>query len=212
MKWVSYRTSDGSPRVGLVQDERILGHRAGLSLLDVLRSAGGLTATAAALESDPSEVVDLSTAELLAPIVTPPAVRNFAAFERHVSNSSRVATGNAAVSPAWYRQPVFFFSNPAVIHGPYEDVSIPSRTTAWDYEVEVAAVIAEDCSDLKPETAEQHIAGYLIYCDWSARDLSSDEMGFPYGPSKSKDSATTLGPYLVTNSNRTGPARVTGCA
>ncbi|WP_063775600.1 fumarylacetoacetate hydrolase family protein [Actinoplanes rectilineatus] len=198
MRWVSYRSFDGSERCGLVEDGKILGHTAGITLLDLLRSGEGLEAAGALLRSNPAEVVDLSWADILAPIPVPPSVRDFAAFERHISNTSRVATGDPTVSPVWYEEPVFYFSNPAAIRGPRDNVAMPSRTSQWDYEVEVAAVIGDDCSDLDPDTAERHIAGYLVYCDWSARDISGREMGFVFGPSKSKDAATSLGPYLVT--------------
>jgi 2-keto-4-pentenoate hydratase/2-oxohepta-3-ene-1,7-dioic acid hydratase in catechol pathway len=59
-------------------------------------------------------------------------------------------------------------------------------------------VIAHGCSNLDAATAEQHIAGYLVHCDWTARDLSAGQMGFVYSPSKSKDTSTSLGPFLVT--------------
>jgi 2-keto-4-pentenoate hydratase/2-oxohepta-3-ene-1,7-dioic acid hydratase in catechol pathway len=140
----------------------------------------------------------LSSVQLLAPIPVPPSVRDFASFERHVANAGRVATGKAAVSPVWYRHPVFYFSNPAAIKGPGDDVRISPGSQRWDYEVEVAAVIADECSDLDPGTAEDHIAGFMTYCDWSARDFRADEVQFVYGPSKSKDGATSLGPFLVT--------------
>ncbi len=198
MKWVSYRSFDGSERCGLVQESKILGHTAGTTLLDVLRSGEGLEATAALLTSNPAEIVDLAWADVLAPIPVPPSVRDFAAFERHVRNAGVAAGGAGTVSSIWYEEPVFHFSNPAAIRGPRADVAVPAMTKSWDYEVEVAAVIADDCSDLDPMTAERHIAGYLVYCDWSARDVSAREMGFVFGPSKSKDSATSLGPYLVT--------------
>lgn len=198
MKWVSYRSSDGSERCGLVQGGKILGHVPGITLLDVLRSGEGLEAAAALVTSNPAEIVDLAWADVLAPIPVPPSVRDFAAFERHLSNAAVAAGGDGTISPVWYEEPVFYFSNPAAIRGPRDDVPVPAGTTAWDYEVEVAAVIADDCSDLDAATAENHIAGYLVYCDWSARDLSAREMGFVFGPSKSKDAATSLGPYLVT--------------
>ncbi|WP_063630383.1 fumarylacetoacetate hydrolase family protein [Amycolatopsis thermoflava] len=198
MKWVSYRSFDGSERCGLVRGAKVLGHAAGITMLDVLRSGEGLEAAAALVTSNPAEVVDLALADLLAPIPTPPSIRDFAAFERHVRNAGVVAGGDGTISSVWYEEPVFYFSNPAAIRGPRDDIPVPAMTKAWDYEVEVAAVIADDCSDLDPATAESHIAGYLVYCDWSARDVSARERGFVFGPSKSKDTATSLGPYLVT--------------
>ncbi|MFD5235951.1 fumarylacetoacetate hydrolase family protein [Streptomyces tendae] len=193
MRWVSYRSADGSTRCGVVRDDKI--HALGTDLLELLCADGGLASAAA---REPTEIVELATAHLLAPLPAPPAVRNFAAFERYISNAGKAAVGDGTVSPAWYEAPRFFFSNPAAIKGPHDEIPIAPGVKLWDYEVEVAAVIAEDCSNLDAAMAEQHIAGYLVYCDWSARDISASEMGFVYGPSKSKDASTSLGPFLVT--------------
>jgi 2-keto-4-pentenoate hydratase/2-oxohepta-3-ene-1,7-dioic acid hydratase in catechol pathway len=77
-------------------------------------------------------------------------------------------------------------------------VAVPPGCTWFDYELEVAAVVGRGGSDLHPEEAEAHIAGYTILCDWSARDLQAREMRQRLGPAKGKDSATSLGPWLVT--------------
>jgi 2-keto-4-pentenoate hydratase/2-oxohepta-3-ene-1,7-dioic acid hydratase in catechol pathway len=67
-----------------------------------------------------------------------------------------------------------------------------------DFELEIAVVIGREGRDLTPEEARHHIAGYTILNDWSARDLQSREMKVGLGPCKGKDTATTLGPWLVT--------------
>jgi 2-keto-4-pentenoate hydratase/2-oxohepta-3-ene-1,7-dioic acid hydratase in catechol pathway len=76
----------------------------------------------------------------------------------------------------------------------------PSRRgcSVFDFELEVAAVVGMAGRDLTLDEAEQAIAGYLIMNDWSARDLQLAEMRGPLGPAKGKDSAITLGPWLVT--------------
>jgi 2-keto-4-pentenoate hydratase/2-oxohepta-3-ene-1,7-dioic acid hydratase in catechol pathway len=53
-------------------------------------------------------------------------------------------------------------------------------------------------SDLDPATAEEHIAGYLVMCDWSARDVQQHEMLGNLGPAKGKDTATSFSGFLVT--------------
>ena len=53
-------------------------------------------------------------------------------------------------------------------------------------------------SDLRPEEAERHIAGFTVMNDWSARDVQRREMKLSMGPVKGKDFATSLGPFLVT--------------
>jgi len=66
-------------------------------------------------------------------------------------------------------------------------------------------------SDLDPAVAEQHIAGYLVMSDWSARDLQGQEMKGLLGPAKGKDTATSFSAALVTpdESRLTGRARPT---
>jgi 2-keto-4-pentenoate hydratase/2-oxohepta-3-ene-1,7-dioic acid hydratase in catechol pathway len=145
---------------------------------------------------DPADVVDLAHVTLRAPVPAPPSIRDFMAFEEHVVNSR--ARAKATIDPDWYELPVFYFTNPATVHGPTQDVAVPPGCSWFDYELEVAAVVGRGGSNLTPDRAEAHIAGYTIMCDWSARDLQAREMTQRLGPAKGKDSATTLGPWLVT--------------
>jgi 2-keto-4-pentenoate hydratase/2-oxohepta-3-ene-1,7-dioic acid hydratase in catechol pathway len=67
-----------------------------------------------------------------------------------------------------------------------------------DFELEVAAIVGRAGTDLDPREAEQHIAGFCVMNDWSARDVQRREMKLSMGPVKGKDFATSLGPMLVT--------------
>ncbi|GAA3165935.1 fumarylacetoacetate hydrolase family protein [Nonomuraea salmonea] len=106
--------------------------------------------------------------------------------------------GRGGVPDAWYDAPTFYFSNPYALIGAHDDVPVPPGCRAFDFELEVAAVIGKKGADLSPEQARDHIYGYTIFNDWSARDLQSREMQVGLGPCKGKDTATTLGPWLVT--------------
>jgi len=128
----------------------------------------------------------LGEVELLAPVFKPPSVRDFYAFEQHVK-TARVSRG-LDVPEEWYRQPVFYFSNPNAIYGPDEEVPYPEGSEELDYELEVAAIIG----------ADQAIGGFTVMNDWSARDLQRNEMKVGLGPAKGKDFATSLGPVVVT--------------
>ncbi len=128
----------------------------------------------------------LAGVRLRAPIPQPPSVRDFYAFEQHVATAR--ASRGLEVPPEWYGQPVFYFSNPAAIFGPDDEIAFPPTSSAWDYELEVAAVVG----------AEGRIAGFTILNDWSARDLQRAEMTVGLGPAKGKDFATSIGPVLVT--------------
>ncbi len=133
---------------------------------------------------------------LLPPVPRPPSIRDFMAFEEHVVTAS--AAIGLTVDPLWYAQPVFYFTNPAALRGAHDPVAISPGSAAFDYELEVAAVIGREGSDLTPEEAVEHIAGYTLFCDWSARDLQGEEMKLNLGPAKGKDSASSCGPWMLT--------------
>jgi 2-keto-4-pentenoate hydratase/2-oxohepta-3-ene-1,7-dioic acid hydratase in catechol pathway len=128
----------------------------------------------------------LDEVDLRPPVLHPPSVRDFMAFEEHVATTR----GNSGreVPKEWYEVPVFYFSNPAAIYGPGDDVPYPEGTAELDYELEVAAVVG----------AEGRIAGFTVMNDWSARDLQRQEMRVGLGPAKGKDFATSFGPVVVT--------------
>ncbi|MET9377354.1 fumarylacetoacetate hydrolase family protein [Streptomyces sp. NPDC002992] len=169
------------------------------SLTDLIREtdglAGLLAAGAAALDVPPGPHV--SQVRLLPPL-QPSSVRDFVTFEEHVEGVRRSVSGEAGVPDQWYVAPTFYFTSPHAIYGPQDDVPMPPGSSVLDFELEVAAVIGRDGRDLTPETARDHIIGYTIFNDWSARDLQSAEMRVGLGPCKGKDTASTLGPYLVT--------------
>jgi 2-keto-4-pentenoate hydratase/2-oxohepta-3-ene-1,7-dioic acid hydratase in catechol pathway len=147
-------------------------------------------------ERDPADVVDLDGLWLLAPIPAPPTVRDFYAFEQHV-RTARQRRG-LEMDPDWYELPVFYFSNPYAIIGPDVAVATAPGSAEMDFELEVAAVVGRSGSNLHPDRAEAHIAGYCVMNDWSARDVQRREMRLSMGPVKGKDFATSLGPTLVT--------------
>jgi fumarylacetoacetate (FAA) hydrolase len=128
----------------------------------------------------------LDDVDLRPPVLHPPSVRDFMAFEEHVVNAR--GRRGAEVPPEWYETPVFYFSNPAAMYGPDQDVPYPEGTEELDYELECAAVIG----------AEGQIGGFTVLNDWSARDLQRHEMRVGLGPAKGKDFATSIGPVLVT--------------
>jgi fumarylacetoacetate (FAA) hydrolase len=102
------------------------------------------------------------------------------------------------VPDAWYRLPIFYFSNVSEIRGPDQPVWAPDSSNELDYELEIAALIDTPVKNLSAERGEEAIGGYFVMNDWSARDLQRDETTVRLGPAKGKDFATTLGPYLVT--------------
>jgi fumarylacetoacetate (FAA) hydrolase len=129
----------------------------------------------------------LEEVALRAPVPRPPAIRDFYAYEGHV-RAGFARRGSDAIPDAWYEAPVFYFSNPASVHGPDEPVRRPEGCEQLDFELEIAAII----------DGSGEIAGFTLMNDWSARDIQRREMTVGLGPAKGKDFATSLGPALVT--------------
>jgi len=216
MRLVTYRHGlhGAAAQVGVVQGDRVLraaallGETAPLEMRGLLeRGPGGLIGLgeavagfaagfAAALAVPPEIAVPVWECELLAPVPSPPSLRDFYAFEQHVAAGYR-ARGRE-VPGAWYEVPVFYFSHAGGVHGPDAPVRRPAGTQELDFELEVACVIGQGGRDIPAERAWEHVAGLTILNDWSARDVQRQEMSVGLGPAKGKDFASSLGPWLVT--------------
>ena len=100
--------------------------------------------------------------------------------------------------PQWYEVPVFYFSNATALKRDGDSVFGPANSQALDYELEIALMIGKPAINLpSDDSAMDCVAGFTIFNDWSARDLQRIEMSVGLGPSKSKDFANSLGPWLV---------------
>jgi fumarylacetoacetate (FAA) hydrolase len=150
----------------------------------------------AAASEDDEAIFDVADLHFGPPILRPPSLRDFYAFEQHVGTMWK--RRGAEIPEAWYRLPIFYFSNVSEIRGPGDPVWAPSGSSELDYELEVAALIDTPARDLPAERAEEAIGGYLILNDWSARDLQREETTVRLGPAKGKDFASSIGPWLVT--------------
>jgi fumarylacetoacetate (FAA) hydrolase len=148
--------------------------------------------------ADPEDEAILDARDLRfgPPILQPPSLRDFYAFERHVKTMWERRGGT--VPEAWYRIPIFYFGNVSEIRGPGDPVWAPRGSRELDYELEVAALVDTPAVDLEPDRADEAIGGYTILNDWSARDLQREETTVRLGPAKGKDFATSIGPWLVT--------------
>lgn len=197
MRFAGWTEDGGATRVGLLEGETLHALPAGTDLVGLLADAPTSLEAAAERARAGGQTVALADAALTAPL-HPPAVRDFIAFEQHIEGMALGRGPGATANPGLYEVPVFYFSNPNGVVGPFDDVALPPGCELFDFELEVAAVIGRPGRDLTPEQACEHIAGYLIYNDWSARDTQLAEMALGFGPVKGKDSATTLGPWLVT--------------
>ena len=157
---------------------------------------------------DDSAILDGADLDFGPPILRPPSLRDFYAFEGHVRTMWERRGGE--VPETWYRLPIFYFSNVSEIRGPNDPIWCPAASTELDYELEVAALVDTPALDVGPERAEAAIGGYTIFNDWSARDLQREETVVRLGPAKGKDFASSFGPWLVTPDELADARRGTG--
>lgn len=161
----------------------------------------------------------LSELRLLAPLPRPRSLRDCMAFEQHYLQSLRggarlkfpvvaqldqltrkLGLPLIRVPRLFHELPVYYKGNPASVVGHETDVIWPTYSECMDFELEVGLYIHKAGKDLTPEQALQHIAGYTIFNDFSARDAQLREMDLRLGPAKGKDFDTgnVMGPFLVT--------------
>lgn len=165
-------------------------------------------------------ILPLEKAKLLPPLPVPESIRDAMAFEDHIINAIRMAglgpfgrldemlekragrdyTLARLLNRTWYRAPVYYKSNRFSVVGHGADVEIPSYCRIFDYELEWGVVIGRGGRDIPEAQARDHIAGYTLFNDFSARDTQLKEMGGRLGPAKGKDFDTgnAIGPWLVT--------------
>jgi 2-keto-4-pentenoate hydratase/2-oxohepta-3-ene-1,7-dioic acid hydratase in catechol pathway len=198
VRWVTYDGGTG-PRTGILDGKTVRGCRPGVDLLTLLEAGDDVLAEAGnTARRAPHELRPLDDVRLLAPLPRPPSVRDGLCFLDHLRGSYRALGRSQDLDPAWSQGPAFYFSNAAAIVGPHDDVPVAPGSRMFDLELEVGAVIGRAGRDLDPATAERHIVGYTLFNDWTARDHQLRDLALGIGMGKSKDSATTLGPALVT--------------
>jgi fumarylacetoacetate (FAA) hydrolase len=190
MKFATVSTLRASSQPALVVDDRV--HTLPYPDMQAVIAAGAESAASRASK----EALSFDEVNFLSPI-QPRTLRDAYAFEAHVKTANR--NRGQDVPENWYKFPVFYFSNPNNNYGHEDVIHCPPYTQALDYELEIAVVIGTPGINIKPEDAPNHIFGYTIFNDWSARDLQVQEMKVNFGPVKSKDFACSFGPVIVTS-------------
>jgi len=165
-------------------------------------------------------VLQRADVRLRAPIQPPPQMRDCSCFELHLRQSFAAARKIRAlrtpdpeatlkamntraddrVIETFNRQPIYYKCNRFAVIGADDDVVWPSFSKALDFELEFGCYIGRKAKDVPKQRAREHIVGYTIFNDISARDAQALEMPGMLGPAKSKDfdTANVMGPCLVT--------------
>jgi 2-keto-4-pentenoate hydratase/2-oxohepta-3-ene-1,7-dioic acid hydratase in catechol pathway len=161
-------------------------------------------------------VLSMDRVRLASPLPCPQQIRDFSVFETHMRQAAIGMIGlrstrqgeevslpqpeEIQLPEAFYQQPIYYKANRFNVIGHEQDVIWPGYSDFLDYELELAIVLGRKGRDISPEQAREHIFGYTIFNDFSARDAQEFEMTAPFGPAKGKDFDTgnVLGPWIVT--------------
>lgn len=212
MRLVTYRRADGTSRAGVVVGEQIVDLAEGAAAIgetlptDIvglltleeagLAIAGRVVAQAATLPG-----VALEGADLGPVIPQPPTLLLLAGnYQSHLTEGGGARVDKEKITPRFFVKP-----RTSVI-GTGEAIEIPSISNTVDYELEIAAVIGKRGKSIPLAEAEEHIAGYAVFNDISARHLtiaqgrSTRHMDdfFDWLNGKWCDTFAALGPFLVT--------------
>jgi 2-keto-4-pentenoate hydratase/2-oxohepta-3-ene-1,7-dioic acid hydratase in catechol pathway len=186
MRYVTYR-SDRGDRVGHLDGETVVD--AGFD--------GDMVAfiEAGAPHGGGAAVPD---AVLLAPL-RPRSMRDFLTFEGHLKNA--FAGLGKEIPDEWYSVPAYYKGLPDTVIGPDAELPWPRYTDKLDHELELAAVIGTPGRDIAAGDAYEHVFGYMIWNDMSARDTQVGELPVGMGPCKAKDwdGSNVLGPCIATS-------------
>ena len=193
MKLVTYQAS-GEPRVGVLRDDGVRDAGIEGDMLAVIEAWDELKDRLARhVRRAPVE----AEARLLAPL-RPRSMRDFLTFEGHLKNA--MGSLGRPIAAEWYEVPAYYKGMPDTVIGDGEEIPWPPFTEHLDHELELAAVIGRRGRDIPREQAMDHVFGYTIWNDVSARDVQARELPIGMGPSKAKDwdGSNVLGPCLVT--------------
>lgn len=139
----------------------------------------------------------LDEIKIKAPLLRPASLKDFFAFEEHAMAGAK--RRSETLSSEWYEIPAYYKGNHREIYGPDDEIPWPSYTRKLDFECEIACVVGKKGKNLSIEETPDYIFGYMMFNDFSARDIQKKEMVLRMGPAKGKDFANAFGPYLVTS-------------
>lgn len=146
-----------------------------------------LQAARALLARVDAETIPLESVTLLSPVLKPGKILCVGLNYRDHAIESQMAIPEV---------PTIFLKLPNAVTGPDAQIVLPRNSTQPDYEAELAAVIGRSGRNIRVEDWEQHVLGYTILNDVSARDVQLATSQWTLG--KSFDTFAPMGPAIVT--------------
>jgi 2-keto-4-pentenoate hydratase/2-oxohepta-3-ene-1,7-dioic acid hydratase in catechol pathway len=171
----------------------------------------------------------LGTVDILAPLPEPRQMRDGMSFPLHILQAPRGqrklaarAKGDTAelaridaeplgeLPEVYRKQPIYYITNRFSVRGTNTTVKWPRYSKVMDYELEFGIVTKNKGASISAAEAKDHIFGYTIFNDFSARDAQRIEMEGRLGPAKGKsfDGGNVIGPWIVTPDEIGDPYRL----
>lgn len=214
MRLVTYLNAAGEQRAGVVHNERIIdlalgavtiGRQLPADIVGILTlEATGLEIAQAVLARAASielPGLPLAEARLTAVIPKPPTILLLAGnYQSHITEGGAPPVDKSVITPR------FFIKPRTAMIGTGDAIETPSVSNTVDYELEIAAIIGRRGKSIPLAEAENYVAGYAVFNDISARELTiavgrktrpMDDF-FDWLNGKWCDTFAALGPFLVT--------------
>lgn len=177
MRLVTFSRAGAKPEAGLIRGEQVIG--LGMDMLSVCALAKVPEATGTAY--------NLSDVKLMAPVPRPPKMICVGLNYRDHAAESRSEIPTV---------PTIFNKFPNVVIGPGDPIVLPKASRKPDYEAEFAFVIGKGGRNISADRAMEHVFGYTIVNDVSARDFQTATTQWLMG--KTFDTFCPMGPWIVT--------------
>ena len=146
--------------------------------------------------------LSLSEVELLSPIPRPR--QNIMCLGWNYIEHVEETTGNSLQAPKLPKYPIVFTKAASSINGPYSDIPVNTDVSnKMDWEVELGVIIGKGGKGISKNDALNHVFGYTIINDISARDFQKKHKQFFIG--KSFTGACPMGPWIVTTDEIPNP-------
>lgn len=205
MKLARY-THNGKTSIGLVQGDRVVNldallHTTGRVDVSTLLADPDALAAARALQANASNSVALSDVRLETPILRPGKFMALGMnYKDHEAEARRLGVP-IPESQVWFSKQI------TCLTGPFDDVHYPQVCERLDYEAELGVVIGKGGRRISEADALQHVAGYFVANDVSARDWQAKSPTWTLG--KSFDTHGPIGPWIVTADEIPDPQNLT---
>jgi 2-keto-4-pentenoate hydratase/2-oxohepta-3-ene-1,7-dioic acid hydratase in catechol pathway len=190
MKFITFAHSDHVPLPGLLVSDIVYDLRGAgfVTMLDVIHGGSQAIAAIHAFVKAGAAALPLDQVQLLAPIPNPPRI-----FGIGLNYADHAAESKMQVQPV----PTVFLKLSSSVTGPGTNILLPSNSTQPDYEAELGVVIAKSGYRISAADWQEHVFGYTIVNDVSARDIQLATTQWTLG--KSFPTFTPLGPSVVTS-------------